>query len=220
MSATAANAGCARSNSPVRFSVATGGFTLVELLAALLIVSLLAIMAHRGLSAVYLARDHVHLQTEKWRNVTAFFARFARDVQLAQPKPVRVAPGAMAVAPAWIGRPAGTPDAAALPRVEFSLFGSPEGIDAGRRVAYGLNGKRELELWLWPGLDGAAGTPPVRHTVLSDVGNLDIQYLTPDLKWVDTWPTSARDQGLPRAVRLRIVLDTQEEIVRIFALQT
>ena len=166
------------------------------------------------------ARDHVKLQTEKWRNVAAFFARFARDVQLAQPKPVRIAPGTTVVAPAWVGRPAGTPDMTASPRLEFSLFGSPEGVDFARRVAYGLNEKRELELWLWPGLDGAAGTPPVRHTVLSDVADLDIRYLNADLVWVETWPASVRDQGLPRAVRVRIVLDTREEIIRVFGLQT
>ena len=62
---------------------AARGFTLVELLTALLVLSLLALMSYRGLGAVLDAREHVKLETDKWRHVAAFFARFERDVELA-----------------------------------------------------------------------------------------------------------------------------------------
>jgi general secretion pathway protein J len=191
---------------------AARGFTLIEVLTALLLLSLLALMSYRGLGAVLDAREHVTLETDKWRRVAAFVARFERDVQLAAPRPVRSASG---TAPAWRGE-----TGAASPRLEFSRFAATEGVDSARRIAYQLNEKQEIELWLWPGLDVAPGTPPLRYPVLAGVRAFELQYLNPGLSWVDAWPTSAGDPPLPQAVRLRIVLVSNEEIVRIFALQS
>ncbi|MEK6243846.1 MAG: type II secretion system protein GspJ [Pseudomonadota bacterium] len=189
------------------------GFTLIELLTALLILSLLALMSYRGLSAVLDARAHVSQETAIWQRVAAFCARFEQDVQLVAPRPVRSAAGS---APAWLGRPLSTPG----PRLEFSRFASAEGVDTPRRVAYGLNENQEIELWLWPGPDVAPEALPARHAVLSGVAEIEFQYLNADLAWVGTWPTSPRDAVIPRAVRLRVVLTSGEQIVRVFALNS
>lgn len=190
-----------------------GGFTLIELLAALLILSALALMSYRGLGAVLDAREHVTRETDKWRRVASLFARFERDVQLAAPRPVRSASG---IAPAWRG----TPGATLEPRLEFSRFASVEGMDSPRRLAYRLNERQEVELWLWPGLDIAPGALPARYPVLTGVTAFELQYLDANLAWVDAWPGSAADPPLPQAVRLRLVLASGEEIVRVFALNS
>ena len=197
---------------PRRYAAARG-FTLIELMSALLVLSLLALMSYRGLGAVLDAREHVKLETDKWRRVAAFFARFERDVQLAAPRPVRSESG---TEPAWRGEPAAPP----LPLLAFSRFAATEGVDTARRIAYQLNEKQEIELWLWPGLDVAPGTLPLRYPVLAGVKAFDLQYLNPGLAWVNTWPTLPSDPPIPQAVRLRVVLATDEEIVRIFALQS
>lgn len=191
-----------------RMRVRAPGFTLIELMVALLILSLLAMMSFRGLGAVLDARDQVGQETAKWKRVAAFFSRFQRDVQLSAPRVVRAAGGA---APAWIGRAGGG--------AEFSRFASVEGQDAPRRIAYQLNGNREIELVLWPGLDAAATTEPLRYVVLSGVTRFELQYWDGALAWTDAWPNAKRDPPLPRAVRLRIDLATGEALVRIFALQ-
>lgn len=189
------------------------GFTLVELLAALLVLSLLALMSYRSLGAVLDAREHVSQETVKWQRVAAFFARFKRDVELGSPRPVRSGAG---IAPAWRGEAM----ASSMAQLEFSRFASNEAIDTARRVGYRLNEKEEIELWLWPGLDVAPNTAPARHAVLGGVKVFQLQYLDRALAWVDAWPMSPSDTPLPRAVRLRIVLASGEEIVRIFALQS
>lgn len=191
----------------------TRGFTLIELLAALLILSLLALMSYRGLGAVLDARAQVEAETAKWRRVAAFSARFEQDMRLAAPRPVRSASGST---PAWLGRP----DTAPGPRLEVSRFAAADGVDMPRRVAYGLNEKQEIELWLWPGLDVATHAQPARHAVLRGVTLFELQYLNAALAWVDTWPMSPLDAAIPRAVRLRIVLATGEEIVRVFSLNS
>jgi general secretion pathway protein J len=173
------------------------GFTLIELMSALLILSLLAVMSFRGLAAVLDARDQVQQETEKWKRVAAFFARFQRDVQLSAPRPVHADAG----------------------RLEFSRFATAEGVDAPRRVAYRLNQNREIELWLWPGLEAAPDDRPARYVVLAKVAQFELQYLAADLAWVDAWPRSERDAALPQALRLRLVLASGEELLRVFSLK-
>ena len=190
----------------------TNGFTLIELLTALLILSILALMSYRGLGAVLDARAHVTGETEKWRRMAAFFARFERDVQLAEPRPVRVASGEM---PAWLGRLEASQD----PRLEFSRFSSIEGLDVARRVGYRLNEKQEIELWLWSSLDIAPAAVPARYVVLAGVTTLEFQYLNAEAVWVSVWPGSRLDPPVPLAVRLHIVLASKEDIVRVFALK-
>ena len=168
------------------------GFTLIELMSALLILSLLALMSFRGVAAVLDAREQVGLETAKWKRVAAFFSRFQHDVQLSAPRPVR----------------------ATAQRFEFSRLASAEGADAPQGVAYLLNDNREVELWLWPALDAA----PVRHVVLTAVAQFELRYLDRALAWVEAWPPSEREP-LPRALRLRIVLASGEELVRVFSMR-
>lgn len=189
------------------------GFTLIELLAALLILSLLALMSFRGLGAVLDAREHVRLESEKWQHVASFFARFERDAQLATPRQLRIGP---VFVPAWRGHAGTAPE----PRLEFSRFGAEEGVDSPQRLAYHLNGNQEIELWLWPGLDMSANVQPVRHPVLTGVAEFDVHYLNAELAWVATWPVSPRDSAIPRAVQLRIVLASGEALLRVFALRS
>ena len=173
------------------------GFTLIELMCALLILSLLAVMSFRGLGAVLDARDQVRRETEKWRGVAAFFSRFQRDVQISSPRPLRAAAG----------------------RLEFSRFAAAEGRDVPRRVAYELNQNREIEISLWPGLEASPAVQPARYVVLSGVERFELQYLDAELAWADVWPRSERDAPLPRALRLHIVLASGEDLVRVFALK-
>jgi general secretion pathway protein J len=186
------------------------GFTLIELLAALLVLSLLALMSYRSLGAVLDAREHVREESAKWRRIEAFYARFKQDVQLAAPRPVRTPGGS---APAWLG----SSDSAG-PHLAFSRFASSEGVDLPRRVGYGRNDRQEVELTVWPGLDLAPDAQPARYAVLGGVSGFELQYLNANLVWVDAWPAAPTDAPLPLAVRLRIVLASGEDMVRIFAL--
>ena len=195
----------------MRSTVAARGFTLIELLAALLILSMLAVMSQRGLGSVLDARAHIRQETSKWQRVAAFSARFEQDVHLVAPYAMRLATGS---APALLGRPGTT---TTEPRLEFSRFAAAEGVEAPRRVGYGLNDRHEVELWLWQGLDADASRPE-RYPVLAGVAELDIQYLGTGPAWVDAWPIAPATDAMPRAVRLRIALASGEEIVRVFAL--
>ncbi|MEO7071514.1 MAG: prepilin-type N-terminal cleavage/methylation domain-containing protein, partial [Rhodanobacter sp.] len=112
------------------------GFTLIELLAALLVLALLALMAWRGLGVVMASRDRIQTQAGKWRQAELFFTRFEHDLQLAAPRPVRIASGGL---PAWMGQPG----AGASPQLEFTRFAGSASADAPHRVGYGINGAHQ-----------------------------------------------------------------------------
>lgn len=187
------------------------GFTLIELLTALLILALLALMSYRGLSTVLDTRKQITEETEKWRRVNAFFARFESDIALAAPRSVRTVAG---IQPAWRSQSAEL----LAPQLTMSRFAAVEGVDTPRQIAYRLNEKQEIELWLWPGLDNAPDVLPARYVVLSGVSKLDLQYLNANRSWVDSWPNTQFDAAIPQAVQLRIVLNSGEKIMRVFAL--
>lgn len=195
------------------------GFTLIELLTALIILSLLALISYRGLGAVLDTRDYTKQETEKWRRVTAFLTRFERDVRLAAPRPARVPSG---VSPAWHGKVHAMPEGRTVPYLEFSRFAPYESVDVARRIAYRLNQNQEIELWLWPGVDIAPGLEATRYPVLPGVTKFELHYLDVNGDWIEAWPQSGADlaspgiSSLPKAVRLRLVLTSGEEIERIF----
>lgn len=186
------------------------GFTLIEMLVVLLIFSLLSIMAYRGLSAILDAREHVSREAEKWQHLTRFFARFEQDASLAMRRPVRTSSGLL---PAWMA----DPDLRRAAYLEFSRAAAGEG-DAPLRVGYTLNGNHQIELLLWSSLDVAPGAVPQRYVVYSGVSQLEFTYLDESRNWVDAWPQVGNPETLPRAVQVRIVLDSGEDIVRVFAL--
>lgn len=189
------------------------GFTLIELLAALLVLSLLTLMAYRGLGVVMASRDHIQVDSAQWRQAESFFTRFERDVQLAAPRPVR---GDAGSAPAWLGRP----EAVQAPLLEFSRFAAADGVDTPHRVGYAINGAHQIELWIWPGLDLVADAQPVRYVVLGDVLQLNLQYLGPALTWNRVWPTRQSDPPLPLAVRVQVEFGSGGTVVRVFALHS
>lgn len=197
----------------MRSSALINGFTLIELLAALLILSLLALLSYRSLGATLEARSHISAETSKWQRVAAFSARLEQDVLMVSPQALRSGSG---TAPAWLGRIDTVPG----PRLEFNRFASIDGVDTPRRIGYGLNEKHEIELWIWPGLELGSEQPPARYPLLSDVTMFEFQYLTPALAWVNAWPMIPGDTAIPRAVRLRILLGSGEEIVRVFSLNS
>jgi general secretion pathway protein J len=189
------------------------GFTLIELLSALLVLSVLTLMAYRGLGVVMASRDRIQAQATQWRQAEAFFTRFERDVRLAAPRRVRRAAG---TAPAWLGRTKAMPG----PLLEFSRFAGSDAADTPHRIGYGINGARQIELWTWPSLDVAADTPATRYVVLGNVLGLNLQYLGPALTWNRAWPTRPSDPPLPLAVRLQVEFVSGETVVRVFALHS
>jgi general secretion pathway protein J len=188
------------------------GFTLVELLVAILLLSLLSVMAYRGLDAMARANERVVGESERWATIALFFERFAADVSQPSARTVRGADGVLL--PQWWARPLNEP-ARADAQLEFTRKSPPGQSDV--RVAYRLRANT-VELLVWPALDRSPDSAAQVYPLLEEVSAMRLSYMDSKGGWQETWPASDSLEALPRAVAVRITLAGQAQVERIFAL--
>jgi general secretion pathway protein J len=193
------------------------GFTLVELLVALIILALLSIAGYKGLNAVLQTRQHLAEETSKWQHLSFFFSRLDQDIAQAVHRPVRDAGGL--TEPEWIGRAALiSPDDAQL---TFTRAGVPDqgsNFLAPQRIGYRLE-EGTILLLRWPFPDAAPRAAPIRYPLLEGVSAFTLRHLDASGNWLDQWPPTGQPGTLPMAVEATVVLASGEKIVRVFALQ-
>ena len=78
------------------------GFTLVELLVALAIFSIMSVMAYRGLNSALDTRDHLMQDNRKWRELAVFFTQMKDGMSNVVNRPVR--DNGDLLSPAFIGK--------------------------------------------------------------------------------------------------------------------
>jgi general secretion pathway protein J len=191
------------------------GFTLIEILVALLVFALLAGFGYRGLGAVLDAGDRITGETRKWRDLTLAFEHMRLAFAQAADRPIRDRHDA--AAPAFEGVAATR--TASEPLLAFTRMGyaGHEGAAADQqRVGYRLREER-LEQLAWPVLDQAPHTEPQAAALLSGVRELAFSYLHQG-KWHSSWPLADGDAPYPAAVLVTLRLSNGERYQRLFAL--
>ncbi len=191
------------------------GFTLVEVLVALSLLALAAVLAWRATAAMVDGESRLAAEAARWRALDAALARLEADVRQAVPRAVRAGDG---LEPAWIGalEPRGA-SAIAFSRAGAELADEP-GI-AGQRIGYRLRDAR-LEVVYWPGLDRSrAGDADAKAWPLVEgVAGFRVEHLGERGAWRTDWPQ--RDEAaLPRALRIVVTLASGEVIERWLALR-
>ncbi|HZQ62750.1 MAG TPA: prepilin-type N-terminal cleavage/methylation domain-containing protein, partial [Casimicrobiaceae bacterium] len=76
------------------------GFTLVELLIALTILSLLSVLGYRAVAALSATEARLATEAEQWRTLDRLFSRLEGDCREAVARDVR---NGDAIEPAWLG---------------------------------------------------------------------------------------------------------------------
>jgi general secretion pathway protein J len=190
------------------------GFTLVEVLLALAIFGVIAVLAYRATAALTEGEARLAAEARRWRTLEALFTRFEADIRQAVPRGSRV--GAR-VEPAWLALPAdGAGNAALVFTRAGAEFADDPGL-AGQRIGYRLRG-HAVEIAYWPRLDNAADVQPAVYTLADGVSGFRVAYLGRAGAWRDNWPVPG-EPALPRAVRVNLTLDSGEAIERWFALR-
>lgn len=188
------------------------GFTLVEMLVALLIFSLMSVLAFRGLNAAFATQAHLDDDNRRWRDVALTFAQLERDVGMAVDRPVR--DSVDRPLPAWQGAP--TADETQL---EFSRMGDAWQTGAAADVlrhGYRLR-DGTIEQLVWPVLDRGVRGEPVVNALLDRVRRFDLRYLGRDGAWQPAWPAGG-GAPLPAALEVVVELADGRTLTRIFAL--
>jgi general secretion pathway protein J len=189
------------------------GFTLLELLVAMAIFAVLAVMAYGGLNSVIRQRERNDVAMLRLKQLQQTMAIMTRDFAQLAPRPVRDQLGGLHCALS-----AG-PDN--VPPIEFTRGGwtNPLGVirSTQQRVAYALE-DGTLVRYTWPELDRAVQTQPQKQMLLPEVSSIAVQYLDASGAFQDQWPpinTRLTPEQLPHAVTLKLVLKDWGEMSRI-----
>lgn len=193
------------------------GFTLVELLVALVIFAVLASLSYRALNSLMQTRSRIEAETTRWREVMLFFNRIDQDLRQHVNRKVRNED--KLIQPPFLGTQLLGGDTTFI----FSRLGdaSQDGLLADtQRIGYRFH-QGSIEEMIWPALDLAPTDKPTSYVVLSHVRQLKLKYMVQkDHVWVDTWPIDDKPENIfPKALAMQIILETGESLNRTFTLQ-
>ncbi len=201
----------------MHFDTPRRGFTLLEVLIAIAIVAVIAVLGYRALAALSDAETRLAAEATRWRTLDLFFARLEGDMRQAVPRSARS--GATREAP-WLGFMTNSEGSDGDSALAFSRAGPEFNIEpgsAGQRIGYRLrNGT--VEVLYWASYDRPQDVQAASYTLLTDVARFRLTYLARDNAWVESWPI-AGDGDLPRAVRVQLTLASGETIERWLALR-
>ncbi len=160
------------------------GFTLLELIVAIAVFSVMAAIAYGGINAATSAQKRVIERTERLREIQYAVRRMATDFQQTQPRPVRDVIGDGRVAAVQSG-----------PGAEYALelttggWSNPLGAPRStlQRVAYGID-ENKLVRFHWLSLDRTLASEPLRRELLTGVVDMRLRFLDATREWQDDWP--------------------------------
>jgi general secretion pathway protein J len=193
------------------------GFTLLEVLIAVAIVAVIAVLGYRALASLSDAETRLAAEATRWRTLDLFFARLESDMRQAVPRTARSGPTREAP---WLGFVADTAVAGGNSAVTFSRAGPEFNLEAGsagERLGYRWR-DGNVEVLYWAGYDRPQDAQPASYALLADVARFRLTYLARNNAWIESWPVTG-DTDLPRAVRVELTLASGETIERWLALR-
>lgn len=197
-------------------------FTLLEVLVAMIIFAIMAVMSYRALASVLDSREQLEAEARKWRDLSLFFTRLEQDMAATLNRPVRsvddIFQQALVV----------NPDSRSEAALAFTRGGyvGAEGTLAGpQRIAYRLKDST-LELMLWPHLDMPPRGTATPYAALDGVQGFGVRALDSAGNWQQRWPvpgtaaqSGAAAGALPNGIEVSVTLQSGETYTRIFAIR-
>lgn len=190
------------------------GFTLLELLVASAVFTVLSIMAYGGLRTVLTARAETDRAAARLAEIQTAFLHIHRDIIQITDRSIRAEYGDQQPALKYVEF--------GDYRLELTRGGvrNPAGLPRSnlQRVAYSLEDETLYRV-TWPVLDRAQDTQPRRVRLLGQVRGLHVRFLGTGEDWQTAWPPIAQEGeviGLPRAVELSVDLEDWGRLTRLF----
>jgi len=184
------------------------GFTLIEVLVALVLLSLFAVVAYRALDAVLISQQHAIGKMERLNRLATAFALMDRDLANTATRFDPAVPGAGGFQ-------------ALLEQDGASRFYLlrllPDDADQGlQRIGYRCAGET-LSRLVWPDVNDPVAAPK-EFVLLDGLRACAFRYLGAGQQWFAAWQDPTGGQ-LPRAVELTVGEVDGTSIRRVLALQ-
>lgn len=188
------------------------GFTLLEILVALFIFSILSLILSGALRSVIDAHSGTESKAERLRSLQLALLMMSRDVEQAFYRPVMTAAGSEQAAFVGTSR--------SFTFTHTGLANPSENItrSALQRTQYFWE---ENGLWraTWPVLDQAPQTQARKRLLMTDVTAFGFEYLDKDKQFQNKWPVNSADrQRVPRAVKVTMTISQWGKITQIYML--
>jgi general secretion pathway protein J len=190
------------------------GFTLIEVLVALVILGVVATLAYRATAAMTDGEARLVAESERWRTLDGMFARLEGDLRQAVPRASR---RGAATEPAWSALAA---DSAGNTALVFTRAGAEFAVEpgiAGQRIGYRLR-DGTLEIVYWPQLDNVPGAEPTSYALARDIAGFRVRALAANGVWSPHWPILG-EAAVPKAVRVEVDLADGTTVERWLALR-
>ena len=187
------------------------GFTLIEILIALLIFAILGVLTAVGLRQTIENNNALKIQNKSLQQLQLAMTLIRRDLIQVINRPVINANNRQESA--FIG----SSDALSFTRTGlFNPFDVSHRTDM-QRVGYLLDGNKLIRL-TWQVLDQPPGAKPLRQTLLTGITDLKWSFVDMRNKTVDSWPGGSSDgqSTIPKAVLLRMQVKGEGEIDGVF----
>jgi general secretion pathway protein J len=190
------------------------GFTLLEVLIALFIFTIVSIIMVSGLRTVLNSQAVTTIQADKLANLQLTLLLLSRDIEQAINRPVTNAKGN--IDPGLIGTPTS---------LAFTHAGmvNPKGQlqrSTLQRTQYVFE-KNNLIRNTWQVLDQSAKTLPSVRIMLDNLTNLRFEYLNPQGKFTNNLPEGGISQtALPSGIRVHLTIKNWGTITQFYLLPT
>ncbi|MBL4647678.1 MAG: type II secretion system minor pseudopilin GspJ [Gammaproteobacteria bacterium] len=196
------------------------GFTLLEILVAVLILSIMAIIMLRGLQTVLSAKEHVEAANKRLSQLQLTMLMIEKDLQQIVNRPIINNRDAVELAVyydssqhilhftrAGYSNPLGSAQRSTLQRVSYQLQDSQSQHQQLIRIT-------------WPVLDRVPNTVANKRVLLTHIRALHWRFLGPNGNFYDTWPAnnSPRKVLLPSAIEFTITFAKQGGFSQLFVL--
>lgn len=191
------------------------GFTLLELLIAMAIFSLISIMSFSGLNTVLFNKENIDAELLRLSDIQRTMLNLSRDIEQSIDRPIRDGLGGSTAA-----LTGGNNIDSTLFELTRTGWRNPAEQHRSQlqRVAYSFEDNQLIRL-TWYHLDHLLTDEPTRRVLLNDVEEVRVRYL--DVDWLDRWPIFTLDSktsplSLPRAIEITLKLKKWGSITRLF----
>lgn len=188
------------------------GFTLVEVIVAFVIFSIITVACFRAVTFIlgYVERDQAYYQD---------YSRMQRTWNIVLQDMLHIRPRAQRDRLGGVSRAYQTNFGDYLLVLTRGGMPSITGTEGGlQRVAYSLDEEGQFLRWTWAGMDLYDDTEPASQVLMSGVRAIEFLQLNSSNEYEQNWPPlneQVDNSALPRMIKLAIEMENGERIERM-----
>jgi general secretion pathway protein J len=192
------------------------GFTLIELMVAIIIFAIISLIGYRTIDGLITARTVMSREETKWNNAVNVITLINRNWHRAIPLTFRDENGVLQPAVIGITMLQGKYDS----QLEFTIAGNVNTVQNSSTPPYRIGFRyidNKLYMITWLYLNRAINYIPQVTLLADNITSFNVQFFVAG-QWQNIWPIGIQSYDqIPSGIKIDMVLKSGEEIVRQIA---